>query len=314
MAACDIFRCKFFSVTPCFTEGAGQFGIFFCFASKPRCRFCSKLYEQQLLFPWHWVRSGRKTDYITSAEAFLMGGLAMVIIKLSSFLSIFIFLGSAYFRRDLNQAFKGCVNFMLCSVGISSFFFLGPLCIIIFAFMLLTDPVIDWFFCGRCNDCWEYACTGCCCCLGGSLKEGEEPKLPPKGSDKAKAVEAAVAKKKRVQEYQAKGGPPQEQMEALTEQEQLLADAGEQAGAAGEGSGAAGAAKGGMCCCVCCLLILAAIGFALYPAIMAGIEKATDLVEQGKNATAGVDLGQVVSNASKAATKSLNHKRRLFVV
>merc|ERR1719394_2040079 len=102
MAICDPCGCKFFTATPCFAEGAGMGGIFFCFFSKPRCRFCHKLYEPTWICPWHWCKSGKRRDHIGSTEMMCVGGAMGIAAKFLAAPVLFIALGSAYFRRDAN--------------------------------------------------------------------------------------------------------------------------------------------------------------------------------------------------------------------
>lgn len=91
--------------------------------------------------------------------------------------TLFIALGSAWFRRDGNQAFKGLVAFVCFWLS----FFLawtGPVALGIFAMIFISGTLCDWFWPGRCDECYSEPCCRCCyycsCCCGRMGDSDEE--------------------------------------------------------------------------------------------------------------------------------------------
>mmetsp|Transcript_124127 Transcript_124127/g.362288 ORF Transcript_124127/g.362288 Transcript_124127/m.362288 type:complete len:182 (-) Transcript_124127:157-702(-) len=168
MACCDCCSCKCYTVKPCCEEGAGPCGIFFCFQSKPRCRFCHKLYDQPIICPWHWCAKGQKSKTVGNTENMVCGGIFGLVGNFLAGTTLFVILATAHFRRDGNQAFKGLLNAAIFWGGVGSSVALGPLAIVIFAFLLCAGAIVDWFVAGRCDDCYKepchWLCAWCPCC------------------------------------------------------------------------------------------------------------------------------------------------------
>lgn len=242
MAVCDPLGCKFYKATPCCEEKSGACGICFCCCSKPRCRFCKTLYDQQIVLPFHWCKSGRKVDYVGDAEKHCVAMVMPIASKLLAWPVFFLAAGSAYCRRDVNQAFKGFVNFALFSVGAGSLLILGPFALIFILMMFLSDPIIDWFFMGRCDDCYEFGCSGCCCCFGST-------KVTDTAED---AKEVSLYKKVKTKEFAESAEPPQRVMEEATEVEYKRALESERD------------AEGGSPVCMCCCFILLAVAAGVW--------------------------------------------------
>lgn len=152
--------CHFYG-PPCWSEGSGPCGTLFCFFSKPRCKFCGNLYDQVMICPWHWLKSGQKSPQVPNSEQMCLGGVLGIVGKFLAGVLLFVDLASAYFRRDGNQAIKACVNSMVFATGVS-LLWLGPVGIAIMCCVFCTSAICDWFIPGRCDECYCEPCSGRC--------------------------------------------------------------------------------------------------------------------------------------------------------
>mmetsp|Transcript_67263 Transcript_67263/g.152084 ORF Transcript_67263/g.152084 Transcript_67263/m.152084 type:complete len:272 (+) Transcript_67263:97-912(+) len=256
MAICDPCHCKFFTAAPCFAEGAGTLGICFCFSSKPRCRFCQKLYDQSFICPWHWFQSGKKIDHVGSTEKTCVGGFMGIAGNFLAAPVLFLALGSAVFRRDGNQALKGIVSFALFYVGVSSFFFLGPLCVVFIALIFLAGPLIDWFVMGRCDDCYEYACGGCCGCCFPAVQGANSSKDGSALNSATSGPSRELIKYKKAKSGDVEDAPGQVDMDNVQCEEELESER--------SSEGRTGLCIG-LCCCVSCIAVVLGIVMVALP-------------------------------------------------
>mmetsp|Transcript_91502 Transcript_91502/g.259161 ORF Transcript_91502/g.259161 Transcript_91502/m.259161 type:complete len:272 (-) Transcript_91502:178-993(-) len=270
MAVCDPCHCKFYTAKPCFEKGAGTFGVCFCFASKPRCRFCHKLYDQSFICPWHWFQSGKKVDHVGSAEKTCVGGIMGIAGNFLAAPVLFLALGSAWFRRDGNQALKGIVSFLLFYVGVSSLFILGPFALVFIILIALASTIVDWFVMGRCDECYEYACGGCCGCCFPAIHD-TNGSMSGKG---ASGSAQELVKYKAANRYE-EGPPGQMDMNDSQCEEKLEA--------ARSSESKAGICIGA-CCCISCIAVVLGIVMVVLPHLKRAalaIKGAADSTETG---------------------------------
>merc|ERR1712238_619973 len=78
--------------------------------------------------------------------------------------TLFIALGSAWFRRDGNQAIKGIVGF-ICFWLALFLAWTGPVAACIFMGIFLSSTILDRIWPGRCDECYSEACCSCCSCI-----------------------------------------------------------------------------------------------------------------------------------------------------
>jgi len=156
---------------PCCDEDAGCFGFLFCFCSKPRCRFSGKLYDQTIICPWHWCdKRKQKAKGVGSKENAVCGAVAGFLGNFLASLLLFIILGSAYLRRDGNQAMKGIMSAGITYAGIGVSVGSGgvaaiPAAAATLLLLILVPTFIDWFLPGRSDECYAEPCFSCCeCC------------------------------------------------------------------------------------------------------------------------------------------------------
>lgn len=268
MALCDPFHCKFYTLKPCCSEGAGKCDWLFCFFSSPRCRFCRKLYDPPVICPWHWCKTGRKTDHVGDAETNCVGGVMFLLGKFLAGPAAVLVVGSAYVRKDLNQAFRGFVSFVLFSASVGSIMFLGPFALVIFACIFLAETFVNWFFMGRCDECYEYKMGQGMCC-------GKIEPLNPSPEEVRKYKKVKTAELGSAPEAMEMLGPGGEVAGDAKYREMLIAEQEAEQ-------------KSNPCavCCLCCLsIVLAIIVGVYYKTQIAG--KAEALLPGAENATLG---------------------------
>lgn len=191
MACCNPCTCppKFYTATPCCEKDAGSLGVLFCFFSKPRCKFTGQLYEQTVICPWHWCEKRKqKVHSVGSKENLVCGALFGCLGNFFAFLTLFILLGSAYLRRDGNQAFKGIVSAGITYAGIGVSIGSGGIAaipaIIATALLLIMVPtLIDWFFVGRSDEAYAEPCFKFCSMCPFFGKMGVDPEALRSGAE-----------------------------------------------------------------------------------------------------------------------------------
>jgi len=146
-------------------------GILFCFFSKPRCKFSGKLYDQTIICPWHWCEKRKhKVKTVGAKENAVCGVVFGFLGNFFAALTLFIILGSAYLRRDGNQAIKGIASAGITYAGIGVSLGTGgvaaiPAAIAMLILLILVPTFIDWFVPGRSDECYtEPCCSYCKCC------------------------------------------------------------------------------------------------------------------------------------------------------
>jgi len=108
--------------------------------------------------------------------------------QLLAFLTLFILLGSAYLRRDGNQAFKGIVSAGITYAGIGVSIGSGGIAaipaIIATALLLIMVPTfIDWFFVGRSDEAYAEPCFKFCSMCPFFGKMGVDPEALRSGAE-----------------------------------------------------------------------------------------------------------------------------------